>query len=74
MADREVDRKLRYRVLQNELRIILSYLRTADADGLLQLDAKKLRRHGQAIVKSWPAVCPPDQTARRGGRSRATGW
>jgi hypothetical protein len=40
MAEREVGREFRYRVLQNELRIILSYLRTADADGLLQLDAE----------------------------------
>jgi hypothetical protein len=39
MAERDVDRDLRYRVLQNELRIILSYLHDEGPDGKLQLDA-----------------------------------
>jgi len=38
MAERDVDRELRYRVLQYELRIILSYLRDGGSGSRLQLD------------------------------------
>jgi hypothetical protein len=38
MAERDVDRELRYRVLQHELQIILSYLSDEGSGNLLQLD------------------------------------
>jgi hypothetical protein len=38
MAERDVDRDIRYFVLQNELGIILSYLEDASSDSDLQLD------------------------------------
>lgn len=40
MAERDVDRELRYRVLQHELRMILSYLNDEGQDGRLRLDAE----------------------------------
>jgi hypothetical protein len=40
MAERDVDRELRYRVLQHELRIILSYLSDEGSGNLLQLDVE----------------------------------
>ena len=38
MAEHDIDRELRYRVLQNELRIILSYVSDEGWDGQLRLD------------------------------------
>jgi hypothetical protein len=40
MAERDIDRELRYRVLQYELRIILSYISDGGLDGQLRLDVE----------------------------------
>jgi hypothetical protein len=40
MAERDVDRELRYRVLQYELRMILSYLSDDGSEGQLRLDVE----------------------------------
>jgi len=40
MAERDADRELRYRVLQHELRMVLSYLSDGGSDGRLQLDVE----------------------------------
>jgi hypothetical protein len=40
MAERDIDRELRYRVLQHELRIILSYIGDEGPDGQLQFDVE----------------------------------
>ena len=40
MAERDIDWELRYRVLQHELRIILSYISDEGSEGQLRLDAE----------------------------------